>query len=372
MAITDDGRMHGRITAAALCWSVVVAALGVWWVLRPSAYLLGRGDAESPPLAFDIGARPGAIGLLALGALGVAVALALRGRRWHRPLLVLTAGFAALGFVLPGHIAMIIVGYAFAFSLPVVLAAALLARALRLGRTGTSVLLGVPAAGGIGFAAFVTAYKGAHWALFILVGGVVWAACTVTAFRAGKGRCARCGRPGAAWTSPESAARWGRRVTIAAALMPLPYGLARLTWLTPWRIAFPDDAGWGVWITGMLLGCGSEGGAILTRGLIRPWGEVWPRWVPVVHGRPIPVAVPTFAALTASAVLALFTVYVATEVPQAEGDWLFSLAFVPIGLWGPLLAAAALAYYYRRRGPCADCPPAKAAAIGDGRAELAL
>ncbi|MEO3822994.1 hypothetical protein [Actinomadura sp. B10D3] len=377
MAITDDGRVHGRITAAALCWSAVAAGLGLWWVLWPSAYLLGRGDAESPPLAFDIAARPGAIGLLALGGLGVVVALTLRGRRrvetLRRPLLAVTAGYAVLGFVLPGYVAMVVVAYAFAFSLPVVLLAALLARALRLGRAGTSVLVGVPVAAGIGFAAYIVAYKGAYWAVFTVVGGVIWAACTVTAFRTGKRRCAGCGRPGAAWTRPESAARWGRTVTIAAALMPLPYGLARLTWLTPWRIAFPEDAGWGIWITGMLLGCASEGGAILTRGLIRPWGEVWPRWVPVVHGRPIPVAVPTSAALTASAVLTLFTVYVVTEIPQGEGGWLFSLAFIPIGLWGPLLAAAALAYYYRRRGACTHCPQEPATPIGRGAsAEVAL
>ncbi|URN08475.1 hypothetical protein LUW74_37270 [Actinomadura madurae] len=249
MAITDAGHGRGRITVAALCWSAVAAGLGLWWVLRPSAYLLGRGDAESPPLAFDIGARPGAIGLLALGGLGVVVALALRGRRcvetMHRPLLGLTAGYAVLGFVLPGYMAMVVVAYTFAFSAPVILPAALLARVLRLGRVGTSVLVGVPAAAGIGFAAFIVAYKGAHWAVFTVVGGVIWAACTVTVFRVGKRRCARCGRPGAAWTRPESAARWGRKVTIAAALMPLPYGLIRLTWLTPWPIAFPEGAGWG-------------------------------------------------------------------------------------------------------------------------------
>ncbi|MEU8120143.1 hypothetical protein AB0C21_15670 [Spirillospora sp. NPDC049024] len=360
MAITGAEQAHGRTTGAALCWSAVAAGLGLWWVLRPSAYLLGRGDAESPPLAFDIGVRPGAIGLLVLGGLGVAVALVLRDRRrveaMRRPLLGLAAGYAGLGFVLPSYSVMIAVAYAFAFSAPVVLPAALLARALRLGRVGTSVLVGIPAAAGAGFAAFLVVYKGTQWGVFAVVGGAVWAACAVTTFRVGKRRCARCGRPGAAWTRPQAAARWGRKVTIAAALMPLPYGLVRLTWLTPWGIAFPEDGGWGIWVTGMLLGCVSEGGAILVRGLIRPWGEVWPRWVPVVHGRPIPVAVPTSAALVVSAVLTLFTVFLVTEISRGEEGLLFSLVFVPLGLWGPLLAAAALAYYYRRRGACTHCP----------------
>ncbi|MFG2245155.1 hypothetical protein [Spirillospora sp. NPDC048823] len=200
------------------------------------------------------------------------------------------------------------------------------------------------------------------WALFAVAGCLIWAAFAVTSYRVSRGRCAICGRCGAAWTLPESAARWGRKLTIAAALMPLPYGLIRLTWLTPWPVAFPEDAGWGVWITGILLGFASEGGALMTRGLIRPWGEVWPRWVPALHGRSIPVAVPTFAALTASVMLALLTVFVAMETASGDADLLGTVVFVPLGLWGPLLAGAALAYYYRRRTTCAHChegPPVR-------------
>ena len=32
------------------------------------------------------------------------------------------------------------------------------------------------------------------------------------------------------------------------------------------------------------------GGGTVTLGLIRPWGEIWPRWVPFLAGRRVPVA----------------------------------------------------------------------------------
>ncbi|TDC55158.1 hypothetical protein E1281_13905 [Actinomadura sp. KC345] len=255
-----------------------------------------------------------------------------------------------------GHMPLLALAYALAFAGPPALIAALLSRAFGLGIRGTSMMVGTPVAAGLIFAAVVVVVQGAHWALFAVAGGLVWAALTVTSYRVGNGRCAACGRPGAAWTSPESAARWGRRITIIAAIMPLPYGLARLTWFTPWPIAFPEGAGWGIWITGVLLGFASEGGAILTRGLIRPWGEVWPRWIPVLHGRSIQVAGPTFAALTVSVMLGLLTVFIAVSAAKGELDLLGVVAFVPLALWGPLLAGAAMAYYYRRRGACTRCP----------------
>ncbi|TDB98534.1 hypothetical protein E1266_03040 [Actinomadura sp. 7K534] len=245
--------------------------------------------------------------------------------------------------------------YALAFSGPPALVAALLARAFRLGIKGTSAMVGTPVAAGLLLAITIMVAKGAHWTLLAVAGCLVWLALAVTSYRVNHGRCAACGRPGAAWTRPESAARWGRRITIIAALMPLPYGLARLTWFTPWPVAFPEGAGWGIWITGVLLGFASEGGALLTRGLIRPWGEVWPRWVPALHGRSIPVAVPTFAALTASVMLVQLTVYFAGTIANGEINLLVIVAFVPLSLWGPLLAGAAMAYYYRRRQACSHC-----------------
>lgn len=343
---------HRWTTLLATCWSATTVALGLWWTVRPSAYLLGGGDAGSPPLAFEFPPE----WLLLIGTGGIAVTLGLRTRRRSRSLrwalLTVAAGFAGLCLAVSGHMPLLALAYALAFAGPPALVAALLARAFRLGIRGTSAMVGTPLTAGLLLASTIMVMKGAHWTLLSVAGCLVWLALTVTSYRVNRGRCAACGRPGAAWTHPESAARWGRKVTIIAALMPLPYGLARLTWFTPWPIAFPEGAGWGIWLTGILLGFASEGGAILTRGLIRPWGEVWPRWVPALHGRPIPVAVPTFAALTASVMLALLTVYFAGTIAGGEIDLLVIVAFVPLSLWGPLLAGAAMAYYYRRRTAC--------------------
>ncbi|MGP4030181.1 hypothetical protein [Actinomadura sp. 3N407] len=345
---------HRWTTLLATCWSMATAGLGLWWTLQPSALFLGGGDDDGLPLAFEFGAA----WLLVVGGVGAAVALGLRRRPRStalRPPLFLAAGLTGLCLVVPGHFPLLALAYAVAFGGPPALIAALLSRAFGLGVKGTSMMVGTPVAAGLIFAAVVVVFTGAHWALFAVAGALIWAALTVTSYRVGKGRCAACGQPGAAWTSPESAARWGRKLTIIAALMPLPYGIARLTWFTPWPIAFPEDAGWGIWITGVLLGFASEGGAILTRGLIRPWGEVWPRWVPALHGRPIPVAGPTFAALTVSAMLVLLTVFIAMSAAKGELDLLGAVAFVPLALWGPLLAGAAMAYYYRRRDACTRC-----------------
>lgn len=38
----------------------------------------------------------------------------------------------------------------------------------------------------------------------------------------------------------------------------------------------------------------------------------------------------------------------------SPGDWIMLLIF-PMPVWGPLLIAASLAYYVRRRGRCTAC-----------------
>jgi hypothetical protein len=131
----------------------------------------------------------------------------------------------------------------------------------------------------------------------------------------------------------------------------LPYGLHRLTWLTPWPIgmdpaelaAHPEMR-----LHGLLLGLASLAGALLTLGLISRWGEVWPRWMPVVRGRPVPVAA---AVVPGALVAALFT---AAAIPMplmwiAAGEPWVVLVF-PFPVWGPALGAAVLAYALRRRG----------------------
>jgi hypothetical protein len=83
---------------------------------------------------------------------------------------------------------------------------------------------------------------------------------------------------------------------------------------------------------GLLLGLAALAGAVLTTGLISRWGEVWPRWVPVVRGRPVPVAAVPLSVMVV-----------------ASGSPVLLLVF-PFLVWGPALGAAVLAYALRRRG----------------------
>jgi hypothetical protein len=99
-------------------------------------------------------------------------------------------------------------------------------------------------------------------------------------------------------------------------------------------------------------------------GLVRPWGEVVPRWVPLVGGRVIPVRVAVAAASTGAA--CIFAVYgyavangifefrAAPDIPgcpaplDAPGAWLAIVSYAPLLAWGPLLVVVTVAYHRRR------------------------
>ncbi|MBE1490927.1 hypothetical protein [Plantactinospora soyae] len=137
-----------------------------------------------------------------------------------------------------------------------------------------------------------------------LAAGACWAAVLVRLLRHHRGHCQSCGRPGAPWTTPASAASWGRILTWSAALCPLPYVVTRLSWLTPWPIGESAETlaeHPGLRIFGLALAAAGEGGTWLTLGLIRPRGEVFPRSLPLLGGRPVPV----YAAVIPGLIVAL-------------------------------------------------------------------
>ena len=75
------------------------------------------------------------------------------------------------------------------------------------------------------------------------------------------------------------------------------------------------------------------GGALLTLGLVQRWGEVYPRWIPYLRGKPVR---PRTAIVPASLVAILITSAGLTYVRTALG-------------------AATLAYHLRRRRACGRC-----------------
>lgn len=120
---------------------------------------------------------------------------------------------------------------------------------------------------------------------------------------------------------------------------------------------------------------------LLTLGLVRPWGEALPRWVPLLGGRRIPTRVAVIPATVGAIAVTLLSITMVInrffprwggkpetieearalssfDIPanadlggvEAWVAWLYA----PSLAWGPLLAAVTLAYYRRRRhsGEC--------------------
>ncbi len=95
--------------------------------------------------------------------------------------------------------------------------------------------------------------------------------------------------------------------------------------------------------------------ALLTFGLIRPWGEVLPRWAPAVGGRRVPVLLAAGLATAGALAVAAFVVFAASGRPPSRElppgcvpPGADVLAFyAPMALWPPLLLA--LTWHYVRR-----------------------
>ena len=159
--------------------------------------------------------------------------------------------------------------------------------------------------------------------------------------------------------------RWVRAAAYAVPLCVLPSALWRL-----WTLAdgLPPGCRQAMrpWEPYYVAGLSvvSFGAALLTIGLVRPWGEVVPGWVPLAGGRTVPVR----AAVVAAGVGAtfIFAVYAfallnpvlhfreAAEVPgcpsplEGPGAWVAVASYAPLLAWGPLLVAVTVAYYRRR------------------------
>jgi hypothetical protein len=140
-------------------------------------------------------------------------------------------------------------------------------------------------------------------------------------------------------------------ITVLAACCALPYAVARISWLTPWPLFGGEAVGQGgpiVLATGLMLGAAMLAGGLLTLGLVLPWGSLFPRWLPRIGGRPVPVGL---AVAPASIVAVLFTAAGVEMLRMAfapeNGLPVMRLALplvLPFWLWGPLLALATWGY----------------------------
>ncbi|SCG43168.1 hypothetical protein [Micromonospora halophytica] len=207
------------------------------------------------------------------------------------------------------------------------------------------------------------------WSLFArfaaVVGGVLLAGAVLAWQRRTAAGCPACGRDGTDRDVARAATvvRRGRWATYVAAVIPALYAVTRLAWAVgvPLGIdrAFLDemrDSG-SVWAAAGL-GAFALVGTALTLGLVQRWGERFPRWMPGLAGRRVPVAL----AVVPAGGVAVAVSAAGVGLLSTPAFWDFSsgvdLATAPVllwPLWGAALAVATYAYHLRRRGACRRC-----------------
>ena len=160
--------------------------------------------------------------------------------------------------------------------------------------------------------------------------------------------------------------RWAVACAWLVPVTILPSAIWRLSYL--FRFDGPLDAlfGHGGWYLA-LLSAGSVALGLLTVGLVRPWGEIYPKWIPVLGGEPVPAKSVATAAFTGGGIITALVIYATIGVlfdppvhptpligadepaePQPGIDVL--RWYLPLVLWPPLLIAVA-ADYRRRHTP---------------------
>lgn len=363
--MTSTSLTHGRrrILLASALAGVLTAALALSWLTGTLANPLRAAEDALVLLVIP----PTALAWLVLvtAAIGAFGAVAVLRRDTDDPsallLAVAVSQIVVFGFAVQGMGTIALAGYLVAFAVPaagLVLAVQVVRRYPRL-RVGVAAgLLAVTAWGGLSGTLRPTAVGRLLGNLatgFTAAAHELVAVLLFTASAAGwiLVLLDSVGRTGTADRLTDVVVRHRRTFTVIAALGPLPYALARATWLTPWPMfggpiadLSPETRLWGV-----LLGAAAVSGSVLTIGLIRPWGEVFPRWLPRLAGQPVPVAA---AAVPGGIVAAIVT---AAAVPVLVGmstsdlgvvDKALAILLFPFWLWGPMLALAVWGYVGHR------------------------
>lgn len=346
---------------AAVAWSLIYAALGVYWVVS------GRGFPYTPETVSDgMGPLLGRFGpgvawivvmLAGIPAAAVGVAM-LRGVRSRalRPLFIIA------GALLSGIFLLLMTG---------------LNLLVKLGYSPYIIFRLITGAEVASYLEGYTQWTTVHQ-LLCLFGGFLWLAATVCYGRRSVGACLYCGRRDGPewWQSPDQAARWGRIAVYVAMVAPVFYVLTRYAWALGFPLGMSEEQfrpgqESGKWIGGALfLGNFILVGAFLMLGLVQRWGEVFPRWMIGLAGRRVPIALAVVPASLASVLLIVGGIGIWSGLDQmvanaaaagSEGTGLIGEIIFQLGptllfpVWGVALAVATLGYYYRRRGPCSIC-----------------
>ena len=163
---------------------------------------------------------------------------------------------------------------------------------------------------------------------------------------------------------PTVAPRWARRVAVLAVLTTVPSGIWRCSMALGLPVGVDESyrrehygfPGWGtVYLFGLTLLL--VGLALLTLGLVRRWGEVTPRWIPYIGARRVPRLAAIIPAGAGAVALTVLWASVFSSVGEIfdlyglEGTArvVVTACYVPLLLWGPLLAAVTVSYARRTR-----------------------
>ncbi|MFC9561551.1 hypothetical protein [Agromyces sp. NPDC056965] len=333
-------------------WSAAYGALGVWWALGGGGFPFGTGDPElmaersaavkvsllgqaTPEVAGPVIAVLGFVGAVA----AVMMARGVAGR-WARRLLPAYAWLLAIVLTvgIQDYRTLIVFAYT-----PILAIAK---------------LLGVwPEGSGWG-----DLYLAPRVNLMIcLLAGIGWALTAVAYRRRVTTSCGACGRAGA--DEPSFVDRWGRGATWIAIAAPLVYCATRWAWALGFSlgmdpVAYREGQEQGLWIAGASLASFGIIGAVLTLGLIRPWGEVFPRWMVGLRGRRVPPMLAFVPAVLVS-VLVTSASFMYLRIVLIDGitpeTWAFNLPEVFFSVWGAALFVSALAYRRRRQRACEAC-----------------
>ena len=199
---------------------------------------------------------------------------------------------------------------------------------------------------------------------FAVAGGLLLVRAAVRWHFGTTGACEDCGRDGRSqrWTR-ESAARWGRWAVGVAVVIPVAYAVVRLAWAAGIPLGIPSsflhemqETG-AVW-AGAGLGAFAVAGAVLTLGLVQRWGEVFPRWMPGLAGKRVPIKLATVPATLVSIFVMSASVAFYAEPDfwgKVAADGLMVAPMLAWPFWSLALGAATLAYHLRRRPACGNC-----------------
>src|SRR5512135_778516 len=355
---------------AAVVWSLIYAALGLYWAVSGRGFPFTFGPVPDPsaPLLVRLGPVVAWIVVIMAGIPAAVMGAAmLRGAKSGllRPLFI-TAGALLAVFLLL---------FMTDFNL-----------LLTLGYTpyGIVSLLTGSKYGQIYLAMF-TQGTIAHQ-LLCLIGGFLWLGAAITYARRSSDACLYCGRRDGpeGWTSPDKAARWGRIATYVSMVVPLFYALTRYAWALGIPLGMTEEY-WrfeqarGTWTSGLFLASFGLVGAILTLGLVQHWGEVFPRWMIGLAGRRVPIGLAVVPASIVSVLLIVGGIGIWSGLSQmvaglaamgatameSIGALIFQLGpTLLFPVWGVALAVATLGYYYRRRGPCSVCGRGASGEVG--------